>query len=294
MSRPTPTIRSAALGHHNINSAKQQQLSWSLIADLQINFPYENATEEQLAQLAAHCHRSNPNRDIIHELLGGHSVIRMSNDVVVKRGFGVLQEELLNQMCAYELIDQTIIRVPQVHRFFEIDNIGYIIDYIDGEPLNLVEDTDTYDAISKILAYLAQIRSDQSGPLGGGRAMGNLWLFGNWIAPTSSSEIEEYYNLRQLRLHEKLEINTQDFSTCCFDLASRNILKQRDGSLTLIDWSSAGFYPRFFEICALRINIRKQKDLNSQLLRLIEALDEHDEQQAELLEKAYYLSERYN
>ncbi|CAN9241599.1 unnamed protein product [Alternaria alternata] len=259
-----------------------------------MRFTYEKATESQLAQLAGHCDRSNPTRDVLYELSGGRSVIKISDDTVVKCGFGVTQEEARNQLRAYDLIDQTIVRVPRVHRFFEKDGTGYIImEYVDGKPLNPTEDLRACDGIARALAHFSQIRSDKPGPLGGGLAYGLLWTEGDWISPTTSSDIENYFNTRQLLRHQKLEIKSQNFSLCHLDIAPRNILKLRNGSLCLLDWASAGFYPRFFEICTLRINIWTQKDLNSQVLRLLEALDEHGERQAQLLEKAYYLGQKH-
>jgi hypothetical protein len=54
-----------------------------------------------------------------------------SDDTVIKCGYGVTQEEFLNN-----LVGQTVIRVHQVQRFFAHMEIGYIImDFIDGETL---------------------------------------------------------------------------------------------------------------------------------------------------------------
>lgn len=72
---------------------------------------YDIATDQELARYGA---RSNLNRGVLYELHGGHSVIRVSSDVVIKCGFGVTQEEVTSQIRAYDLIDQIIIRVPRV------------------------------------------------------------------------------------------------------------------------------------------------------------------------------------
>lgn len=61
-----------------------------------MRFTYEKATESQLAKLAGHCDCSNPTRDVLYELSGGRSVIKISDDTVVKCGFGVTQEEARN------------------------------------------------------------------------------------------------------------------------------------------------------------------------------------------------------
>ncbi|KAF1360754.1 kinase-like protein [Lizonia empirigonia] len=252
---------------------------------------HETATEEELV---SYCAQSTPVRNVIYELEGGHSVVRISRDAVVKCGFGITQEEAENQAQAYYLIDPTIIRVPRVYRYFAHEGIGYIImEFIDGEPLNSTEDLSTCEKIVKALAHFSRIQSHQPGPLGGGIARGLLWTEGDFISPTCTHDIENYFNTRQLKRHQKLELDGQQLILCHLDIAPRNILKLENGSLCLIDWASAGYYPRSFEICTLRLNIRSQDDCNSCVLRLIGTLDEDEERQIQLLEQAYYLGQKH-
>ncbi|PVH92352.1 hypothetical protein DM02DRAFT_620000, partial [Periconia macrospinosa] len=99
---------------------------------------HETATEEEIVCL---CARSTSARNVIHELEGGHSVVRISKDAVVKCGFGITKEEADNQAQAYSLINQAIIRVPRVYRFFTHKGIGYIVmEFVDGESLNSTAD----------------------------------------------------------------------------------------------------------------------------------------------------------
>ncbi|KAA8611883.1 hypothetical protein PtrV1_13759 [Pyrenophora tritici-repentis] len=51
---------------------------------------HDTATDQELA---SYCARSNLDRDVLYELHGGHSVIRISSDVVIKYGYGLTQEE---------------------------------------------------------------------------------------------------------------------------------------------------------------------------------------------------------
>jgi serine/threonine protein kinase len=252
---------------------------------------HETATEEELV---SQCAWSNPTREVLHELQGGHSVVKISKDVAVKYGFGITEDEAKNQMQAYTLIDQTIIRVPQVYRFFTHADIGYIVmEYMDGELLNSTENSLTCDSIVRALTHFSHIQNDHPGPLGGGTARGLLWIHGDWISPTSTDDIEHYFNTRQLQTHQKLNLNEQPFVLCHLDIAPRNILKLKTGELCFLDWASAGFYPRFFEICAMRLNARAQNDCNNQVLCLLPTLDKHEEDQAQLLEKAYYLGQKH-
>jgi serine/threonine protein kinase len=252
---------------------------------------YDTATDDEIVQ---HCRRSNPNRDIISEFEGGRSVIRISEEAVVKCGFGVTQLEAQNQQKAYEMIDPSVIRIPQVYRFFSNRDIGYIImEYIDGKELSIVEDPDIFlKPMAEVLKSFEQIRYHKPGPFCEGPATGQLWIDPYIIC--SVSDIEEYYNTRQLREGPKLDIKNYPLVFCHLDIAPRNILVLEDGSLCLIDWTSAGFYPRLFERCVLRINRRGKDPWNDKLLNLLDTLDEHEMSQAQLLEKAAYFGVKYS
>jgi serine/threonine protein kinase len=211
---------------------------------------HETATEDELV---SYCVQS-PVRNVVHKLEGGHSVLRISQDAVVKCGFGITQEEAEDQTQAYHLIDPTIIRVPRVYRYFTRKGIGYIVmEFIDGKPLNLTEDVSTCKKVVKALAHFSRVQNHQPGPLGGGIARGLFWTEGDLISPTCTHDIENYFNTRQLQRHEKLTLNGQQHILCHFDIAPRNILKLENGSLCLIDWASAGFFqdPLRFAPCDL-------------------------------------------
>lgn len=91
---------------------------------------WSTATEDEIIQ---HCSCSNPDRNVIGELEGGLSVIRISGDAVVKCGISVTEFEAHNQQRAYEILNSAIIRVPQVYRLFARGFVGYLImEYIDG------------------------------------------------------------------------------------------------------------------------------------------------------------------
>lgn len=76
---------------------------------------WDTATESEILQ---HCLLSNPNREIISELDGGLSIIRISKDAVVKCGLDVSRFEAENQQHAHDILNGTIIRVPSVYHFF--------------------------------------------------------------------------------------------------------------------------------------------------------------------------------
>jgi serine/threonine protein kinase len=253
---------------------------------------YDTATDEEIVQ---YCRSSNPNRYIIFELEGGRSVIKFSEDVVVKFGFGVYQHEAQNQQKAYEMINSSVIRIPKVYRFFNSGDAGYLImEYINGKELSTIEDPDIFlRPMAEVLRSFEQIRYHKPGSFHEGPATGQLWK-DPYIACSAVSDIEEYYNTRQLSEGPKLNLKNYPLVFCHLDIAPRNILVLEDGSLCLIDWASAGFYPRLFERCVLRINRRGKDPWNAKLLNLLDTLDEAEMFQAQLLEKAVNLGVRYS
>lgn len=157
-----------------------------------------NATNDDIVR---HCSRANPTRIVISEIQGGGSVIRIFHDTVVKRGFGITEDDPINQMRANELIDQAVMRVPRVFRYFSNNDFGYILmEYIEGRTLDSVEDKAPYlQQMLLILEYMAQLQSEVPGPLSRGVAQGFLWIEGDPISPKSIQDIELYYNTRQLK-----------------------------------------------------------------------------------------------
>lgn len=253
---------------------------------------YDTATEDEIIQ---HCSLSNPNRKIISELKGGNSIIQLSEDAVVKCGFGVTKLEAQNQKQAYKIVDPAVIRIPRVYRSFTDGLVGYIVmEYINGQPLSSVKDPNIFlEAVAKVLKHFEQVRSDKPGPFHGGLAYGPLWLDYDSIAPATISDIEHYYNERQLERSLKLNLTKYPLVFCHLDIAPRNILVSEDESLCLIDWATAGFYPRLFERVVLRLNIKQKDDWNARLIDQLDMLDEDETSQAQLLEQAYYLGQRY-
>ncbi|KAF2804487.1 uncharacterized protein BDZ99DRAFT_525693 [Mytilinidion resinicola] len=156
---------------------------------------WDVATEDEIIQ---HCSRSNPDRNVISELEGGLSVIRISEDAVVKCGIGVTKFEATNQQRAYETINPAIIRIGQVYRFFTSGLNGYLtMEYINCQPVSSVTDPDIYlEPMAKVLKHFEQVQQDKPGLFHEGLAFGQLWLDYDLIAPATVSDIEEYYNKR--------------------------------------------------------------------------------------------------
>lgn len=105
----------------------------------------------------------------------------------------------------------------------------------------------------KLLDYFNIIRYDRIDPLGGGRTCGPLWGDGQSLILSDTSQYEDYFNFRHSQpCSVKFDSNSLVF--CHLDLAPRNMLLLGNAVICLLDWASAGFYPRVLEVCALRIN----------------------------------------
>ncbi|KIV98464.1 uncharacterized protein PV09_09730 [Verruconis gallopava] len=252
---------------------------------------WETATENEIIQ---HCSRDNPNREIVSELDGGLSVIKISEDAVIKCGLGVNEFEAANQKLAYEILNPTIIRVPRVYRFFVCGVNGYLImEYIKGRLLSTLGPDAYLERMANVLKHFESVQRSRPGPLHESLAFGQLWLDYDPIAPTSIELIENYFNTRQLKKSTHIKLAGYPLVLCHLDIAPRNILVLDDDSLCLLDWHSAGFYPRLFERTTLRINVRNNYDWNANLLGLLDDLDEEEELQAQLLQRAYNLGQKY-
>lgn len=249
---------------------------------------WKEATDDEIVQF---CRK--PDLVKVGQLGWGLRVIKISEDAVVK--LGVTRCEAANQHLAYEILARFNIPVPQVYRYFDSGRTGYLImEYIDGQPLSTIENPDMYlEPMAKILKVFEGVQRDKPGPFHDGLAEGKLWM-SHWpIAPATIADIEKYYNTKQLKNSTSIKLSDYPLVFCHLDIAPRNILVLEDNSLCLIDWNSGGFYPRLFERTGIDINIRGVDSWNTKLLKLLDELDEGEKCQAQLLERAYYLSVKY-
>lgn len=209
----------------------------------------------------------------LHKVEGGVHVVKILNTVAVKIGVGVTGDEARNQSAAFELINPNIIRVPRVFRFFVTDGVGYLVmEYVDGRTAASFPTCKVHGKMLEVLDHLESIRRGVPGAVGGGYCHGLLWSEYHSFRPSNIGEIERYFS-RQEGI--TLDLTNIPLVLCHLDRAERNILVDRDDQFYLLDWSSAGFYPRWFEICAMRINT--QDSLNTALLRYLEAQGDYRE-----------------
>lgn len=190
-------------------------------------------------------------------------VIRM-NDFAVKFGASVRDCEASRQQEVRERLqledDQADevrpthnIYVPRVHHFFKRDRIGYLVqEYIEECQKSTFDDEDVA-TITKCVAFLHTLEENEPRPLGHGPAEGLLWPDDHMPRLTNRAELAEFVRERAGPKRVPVRIEPP-FALCHLDIALRNIIFMADGRIAIIDWASAGYYPRIFEIAAFHEN----------------------------------------
>ncbi|CAG7935128.1 unnamed protein product [Penicillium nalgiovense] len=204
-------------------------------------------TEDLRASVIASCADPLPG-NVVSQY--GKRVIKISDHQVVKRGIGVTKEEFANQRIAYELVDSHIARIPRVYDFFTEEGWGYIVmEFIEGKIIDPLDDISAIQRIARVLDHFATLRHNVPGSLYEGPCRGILFPDTEDWAFDSLDAMEKRFNSRLFVHNPTLTLQDCELVFCLLDIAPRNILWQEDGTLCLVDWASAGFYPRLFEFC---------------------------------------------
>jgi len=253
------------------------------------------ATEQELI---AFCREGKPIKN------NGTRVVMLSQEFIIKFGIGVMPEEASNQRYAHHHVNSDLLRVPKVYRFFQDATwgpsliMGYLVmEYIKGRELATYLRILDEEAMAKIvarivnaLAHLSQIpvpTGQAPGPANGGESYGYLWSDnGAGTSFTSIADMEYWLNKR-LAMHElgtdtKLNLKSSKLFMCHTDLVPRNIMLLNDGGICFLDWAYAGFYPRFFEIYALRSRLNREPIFSKILKQLGLSTAEEEKQLKQL------------
>ncbi|OBT94541.1 hypothetical protein VE01_07279 [Pseudogymnoascus verrucosus] len=230
---------------------------------------------------------------------------KLSDDIAVKYGRSITDEEVANQNFAYEYSLTSEIKVPKIHRFFRIGYKAYIVmDFIEGvtlDEINCREHPGLIDRLAlAIHGLFSQIPCGPPGPTNGGIPRG--YLFSEDGALTTFNTIPKLNKWMNKRLRAKDGEPGFDFtaSECVFyhqDLARRNIILRPDGSFCLIDWEHAGFYPRICAAYCLQFVRIFDWEFANDLLEALEKLWPKTENRDELLKmlnRVYQNNLRYS
>jgi aminoglycoside phosphotransferase len=203
--------------------------------------------------------------------MGGDQVVKLSDDIAAKFGFGVFASEAAMQEFAYNTVDRKLVRVPKVYRYFESetdDPFGYLfMEHIPGQILgevDLEERKDILPRIANIITHLGQIKSPTPGPIDESEPFGYVW--GDYGARTAFYSVEDlnvYMNSRLEYRNDTIDLTPHPFVLCHGDICRRNIICGNDGSICFLDWAYAGFYPRFFELATISCVLPYDEDLKN-------------------------------
>ncbi|CAG8058019.1 unnamed protein product [Penicillium nalgiovense] len=223
-----------------------------------------SVTDEDLATLLTAA-------PILHQL-GGTTVVRLSETLIMKGGGSVMasEAEMLRLIAS-----RTTIRAPRVYRSFQVKDdtqyfgtTGYIVmDFIPGQPLDECWNGLSRDNQGKIAAQVAEMIQEmqsiellQPGPTGGGPCRGPFFTDYSAGPFTDAAEMEAWFN-HKLDICKSVHQAPKDiplfhltkFVLTHHDISPRNLILDQDEQVWLIDWAYSGAYPPAFESAALAI-----------------------------------------
>lgn len=224
-----------------------------------------------------------------------NSVIKLPGQLLIKYGPSIRANEAANQRRAREILDPEIAYVPEVYRFFtDSRGIGYMLmEYVEGKPVDSIHTPTMRDKVKKMIEHFTSLSDPIPGPLGGGSSP--ALIFGEEDAPEffSVADVETWINDRLLPRETPISLTGLPLQLCHLDLAPRNLLEREDGSLCLIDWATAGYYPWFFEVCNQRIMAGKCNIFDTQLLEIMRKPSAEEELLIGTVLKAWFNCHKY-
>ena len=193
----------------------------------------------------------------------GNKVVILNSEMVVKFGRAVREGEAVNQDQVFRMLDPDIIRVPRVHKYFHDDRgIGYIVmDFMHGKPID-TRKVNHIEGIRKALQYLASFGRNFPGPLHSDEPVGVLF---EDEVPSDYKTLHGLENWINGRQENYISLRGEQCVLCHLDLSSKNMLWLEGGTVCLLDWASAGYYPRYFELAAQLKKGRPDKFVNELL-----------------------------
>ncbi|KAM5442075.1 hypothetical protein MferCBS31731_002904 [Microsporum ferrugineum] len=130
------------------------------------------------------CEQAKAQNGLLSDSAYSNHVVRISDTIAVKYGYGVSPGEAATQRYAYQHLNQRVVRVPRVYRYFQDKTEpswpkGYLfMEYIPGrslEGLDLLPD-DISERLAAIVSELASVRGGTvPGRVDGGTLQGYLW-----------------------------------------------------------------------------------------------------------------------
>lgn len=130
------------------------------------------------------------------------------------------------------------------------DGDGYIVMEFSERKLIDPLDASAIERVAKVLDYFSTLRGSVPGPPSRGPCRGLLFPDTLDLVFDTLDEMEKWWNSRILPHEPKLTFQGFELVFCHLDIAPRNILWLEDGSICIVGWNSAGYYPKLFEFCS--------------------------------------------
>lgn len=170
------------------------------------------------------------------------------------------------------------------------------MEYIHGTVTEEIIDPVQITKIGQALSHFHSFQSHHPGPVGDGISRGLLWSEGTtteYALCGSVERLEHWFN-RRIK-HEGLSLLFKEcsFVLCHLDIAPRNILWSED-SLCIVDWASAGYYPRILEWCLLNIVCGRNGPFQDLVMKTMEPLTDWEVEIRDSIVKAWGNSVRYS
>jgi serine/threonine protein kinase len=195
--------------------------------------------------IVSHCH--DPATEVLSGLYCSNRVVRITENLAVKFGRFVTAQEFANQQVAHQCLDTDIVDVPTAYRFIQKEEIGYIVmDYVNGKTLNLPSAKPMAEELGNILSHIHRQEATKPGALGGGPVAGALWPEHEEVEFSKIDDLQAWFDKRTPNKGHKADLLRHALCMCHLDFNPRNIMLD-DNRIYLIDWSAAGYFPRFFE-----------------------------------------------
>lgn len=240
--------------------------------------------------------KDNLGRDRILGDCCSNTLLRLNDHAVVKFGVSVTASEAANQEFAWKALRSSFssVRVPQVYRFFQDSavpenhwqgRVGYLVmEFVPGKRLSDLPPGELpffIDKVAQAVQAISRIKSDHDtpGPLDGGEPKGPLWAPDNraYEKFRSVDDLEAWFNRALIKDSLTIDLRQYPLSFCHLDLARRNILRVDNQTICLLDWATAGFYPRVVEIWNIEVTNANDASYAKSLVRQLPCLsiEEH-------------------
>lgn len=213
----------------------------------------------------------------------GYRGVKLSDKVAIKFGEWFFEDEAENRERARELVDPEIVHVPRVYRFFrDEEGWGYMLmEHVEGQVIDPFEDPDKLARVVRVMDHFSQIKGEKPASLSGcGICRGLIWHEDEEeVRFDDIAQMEAWFNSRLFPGQSKVSFKGCDLVLCHLDVAPRNIIWEPDGRICLVDWRTAGFFPRVCEFWSHWTILAKEGKLSTILQESMRPLPEHENAQ---------------